>query len=221
MPTFTYLHQVHRVLRRAPLTTPTPNRVKPLSDEEENQEMTFGTFVYTFTEMIWQEKLTRNLTQRHLETPLNLKWRGWSPRWLDLSFRLKKAIYSSNDTQKKVEKITIALEVVGYIRKSIGIMHREQAGNWRSHTKHSTHSIHRLGRIVMLPQTVHVPVVRDGQWLALEVFSDLHHRSLGLDAAAKVNQYLAVRYRLMEGWSMRIYAWKLLVLLSWAFLVSS
>ena len=54
MPTFTYLHQVHRVLRRAPFTTPTdptPNRVKPLSDEEENQEMTFGTFVYTFTEM--------------------------------------------------------------------------------------------------------------------------------------------------------------------------
>ena len=51
------------------------------------------------------------------------------PPWLDLSFRLKKAIYSSNDTQKKVEKITIALEVVGYIRKSIGIMHREQAGN--------------------------------------------------------------------------------------------
>ena len=41
----------------------------------------------------------------------------------------------------------------------------------------------------MLPETVHVPVVRDGQWLALEVFSDLHHRSLGLDAAAEVNQY--------------------------------
>ena len=54
MPTFTYLHQVPRVLRRAPFTTPTPNnRVKPLSFyEEENQEMTFGTFVYTFTESL-------------------------------------------------------------------------------------------------------------------------------------------------------------------------
>ena len=78
MPTFTYLHQVHRVLRLAPFTTPTPNnRVKPLSFyEEENQEMTFGSWdvcVHFHGDHEMRGKLTRNLTQRHLETPLNLK----------------------------------------------------------------------------------------------------------------------------------------------------
>ena len=69
----------------------------------------------------------------------------------------------------------------------------------------------------MLPETVHVPVVRDGQWLALEVFSDLHHRSLGLDAAAEVNQSgvgSKVFCILKEGGPLGFYAGKLLVLLS-------
>ena len=81
-------------------------------------------------------------------------------------------------------------------------------GNYGSDRASTRDSIHRLGRIIVFPQAVHMSVVSNSQRFAGKVFSNLHQRSLGLDTAAKGNNwYHTSRIRTLlnrktvRGWS--------------------